>query len=110
MVQAGFRNAAENLGPLLSRCLIHNIGGNASRSELDKLSAPLRKIVVQHPRSKEWLESALFDPSFPESEASDEEKKMFLKKVMSVRGSRMTNTVVKDFWMACRGARFAYAS
>lgn len=110
MVQAGFKNAVEHLGPLLARSLVHNIGGNASRSELDKLSDPLKKIVVQHPRSKQWLEAALFDPLFPESEASKDDKSMFLKKVMNLRGSRMTNTVVKDFWMACRGSKFAYTS
>lgn len=110
MVQAGFENAIEHLGPLLARPLIRNIGGNASRSELDKLSDPLKKLVVQHPRSKDWLEAALFDPSFPDSEASEDDKSMFLKKVMGLRGGRMTNSVVKDFWMTCRGTKYAYTS
>jgi hypothetical protein len=72
----------EQLGPLLSRSLMQNIGGNASRSELDKLSDPLKKLVVQTPRAQGWLESALFDPSFPSTQVSPQEKSVFLKKVI----------------------------
>lgn len=109
-VQANFTIATEHLGPLLARSLIHNIGGSASRSELDKLSDPLKKLVTQHVRSKEWLEAALFDTSFPGSEASQEDKSLFLKKIISLRGARQTNAVVKDFWMTCRGIKYAYTS
>lgn len=109
-VQANFSIALEHLGPPLARSLIQNVGGNASRSELDKLSEPLKKLVIQHPRSKDWLEAALFDPSFAGSEASQQDKSMFLKKIMSLRGARQTNTVVKDFWMTCRGIKYAYTS
>ncbi|KAK7736290.1 member of the karyopherin-beta [Cytospora paraplurivora] len=80
-VQAGFNNAIEHLGPLIARSLMHNIGGNASRSELDKLSDPLKKLVVQHPRAKQWLEAALLDPAFPSTQVSAGDKSMFLKKV-----------------------------
>lgn len=81
-IQAGFENAIEHLGPLLARSLMQNIGGNASRSELDKLSDPLKKLVFQHPRAKDWLEAALLDPSFPSTKVSDADKSMFLKKVV----------------------------
>lgn len=81
-VQAGFSNALEHLGPLLTRSLVQNIGGNASRSELDKLSDPLKKLVVQHPRAKQWLEAALMDPSFPSTKVSAEDKSMFAKKIV----------------------------
>lgn len=109
-VQANFNIAVEHLGPLLARSLINNIGGNASRSELDKLSDPLKKLVTQHVRSKDWLEAALFEASFPSSEASQEDKALFLKKIISLRGARQTNAVVKDFWMTCRGTKYAYTS
>lgn len=59
-----------------------NIGGNASRSELDKLSDPLKKLVVQHHRAQQWLESALCDPSFPSTQVSQGDKSMFLKKII----------------------------
>lgn len=81
-VQAGFDNAIEHLGPLLSRSLVQNIGGNASRSELEKLSDPLKKLVVQHPRAKQWLEAALLDPSFSTTQVTEADKSMFLKKVI----------------------------
>lgn len=81
-IQAGFSSAIEYLGPLLSQSLIQNMGGNASRSELDKLSDPLKKLVVQHPRAKQWLETALLNPSFPSTQVSEADKSMFLKKVI----------------------------
>lgn len=81
-IQAGFSNAFEHLGPLLARSLVQNLGSNASRSELDKLSDPLKKLVTQHPRAKDWLESALLDPSFPSTLVSEAERIMFLKKVV----------------------------
>ncbi|KAL2289108.1 hypothetical protein FJTKL_02920 [Diaporthe vaccinii] len=109
-VQAGFSNALEHLGPLLTRSLVQNIGGNASRSELDKLSDPLKKLVVQHPRAKQWLEAALLDPSFPSTKVTAEDKSMFAKKIINLRGARQTNSVVRDFWLASRGSSFAYAS
>lgn len=58
------------------------MSGMASRSELDKLSDALKKLVTQHPRAKEWLEFALADPEIPTTMASQEDKDMFLKKVM----------------------------
>ena len=33
-----------------------------------------------------------------------------LKVNYSLRGARATNAAVKEFWIACRGAEFAYAS
>lgn len=80
--KAGFNNAIEHLGPLLARALVFNVSGMASRSELDKLSDVLKKLVTQHPRTKEWLEVALTDPAIPNTMASQEDKDMFLKKIM----------------------------
>lgn len=119
----------ETLGPLLCQSLARNIGGNASRSELDKISEPLKKLVSRHPRTKEWLESGLNHPSFPSNNVTAEDKSMFVKRVVrydlihidtewrydanhtpSLRGLRATNQVVRDFWLAARGSNFAYAS
>lgn len=61
---------------------MHNIGGNAARSELDKLSDPLKKLVVQHPRAKQWLETALLDPAFPGVQVTEADKSVFVKKVI----------------------------
>jgi hypothetical protein len=50
-----------HLGPLLAQSLIRNIGGHAARRELDKLSEPLKKLVVLRPEAGGWLERALLD-------------------------------------------------
>ncbi len=68
--------------PLVTQALIRNIGGNASRSELDKLSEPLKKLIVQRVQAQAWLERALGDPSFPSSMVSVEEKALFVKKLI----------------------------
>ncbi len=91
------------LGPVISHSLVHNFGGNAARSQLDKLSDPLKRLVVQHVNTRHWLEAALNDPSFPGEKATPADKSTFLKKVISLRGQRGTNQVVKDFWCASRG-------
>jgi hypothetical protein len=80
--QPAIDNAIGHLGPVIAHSLIHNIGGKASRSELDKLSDPLKKLVVQHVRAKQWLEAALNDASFPSDKVSHNDKALFLKKVL----------------------------
>lgn len=72
----------EHLGPLLAQSLVQNVGGNASRSELDRLSDPLKKLVVQHVHAKAWLEQALFGDSFPSPHVSREDRAVFLKKII----------------------------
>ncbi|KAK0622864.1 armadillo-type protein [Immersiella caudata] len=109
-LQATLDNAMGTLGPPLAQSLIDNIGGKAARSELDKLSGLLKKLVMHQPRAQAWLEAALFDQSFPDSQVTPEQKTVFLKKIMSLRGSRLTNQVVREFWLACRGSNFTYAS
>lgn len=81
-LQAAVDNALEHLGPLVAQSLMHNIGGDASRSELEKLSEPLKKLVVQHPRASTWLEQALMSPSFPSDRVTAAEKAFFLKKII----------------------------
>ncbi|KAK1598807.1 armadillo-type protein [Colletotrichum navitas] len=103
-------HAITQLGPLLARSIIRNIGGNASRSELDRLSEPLKKMVNHHAKARVWLEQALYDSSFPGQQLSDDEKALFVRKIINLRGSRGTNQVVRDFWLAARGSKFAYAS
>ncbi|OLN81517.1 Importin beta-like protein [Colletotrichum chlorophyti] len=70
------------LGPLLAQSLVRNVGGNASRSELDKLSEPLKKMVSHHANARAWLEQALFNPEFPGKDVSDDEKSVFLRKII----------------------------
>ncbi|KAI0542395.1 armadillo-type protein [Xylaria digitata] len=109
-VQITLNDAMSHFGPRLSQSLVQNIGGRASRSDLDKLSDPLKKLIFQHVHASKWLEAALNDPSFPSDKVSSEDKALFLKKLISLRGGRPTNQVVRDFWVACRGSSFAYVS
>ncbi|KAH7308240.1 armadillo-type protein [Stachybotrys elegans] len=105
-----YQGAMDMLGPMLCQSLARNIGGNASRSELDKLSEPLKKLVNRYPKAKDWLHLGLTDPSFPSQKVSLDQKTFFIKKVISLRGSRATNQVVREFWLSSRGSNFAYAS
>ncbi|KAL7808448.1 armadillo-type protein [Trichoderma gracile] len=109
-LQETFKRAMDMLGPLLAQSLARNIGGNALRSELDRLCEPLRKLVSRYPAAKEWLQSGLDHPSFPSQKVDAEQKSLFVKKIISLRGSRTTNQVVREFWLSARGANFAYAS
>jgi hypothetical protein len=81
-IQASISGAMEHLGPLVSRSLMRNIGGEAMRSELDKLSEPLKKLVVQQVRAQAWLEAALLAEDFPSGKVSPGEKRVFLKKII----------------------------
>jgi hypothetical protein len=80
--QAAFDGAMAHLGPILAHSLVLNIGGNASRSDLDKLSDPLKKMVGQSAQAKQWLEVALNDASFPSEKVSSDDKALFLKKII----------------------------
>jgi hypothetical protein len=75
-------NALQHLGPLLTQALIYNIGGHAARSELDKLSDPVKKLVVRQVNSKRWFEAALFGESFPSDKVGEGEKRVFLQKIV----------------------------
>lgn len=81
--------AMTTLGPLFCRALVRNIGGHASRSELDKLADPLKRLVTQQPGAQGWLQAALMDDgggpdAFPGGErVSRGERGVFLKRVMA---------------------------
>ncbi|KAK8004325.1 hypothetical protein PG989_004044 [Apiospora arundinis] len=108
--QNTINGAMNQFGPVLAQSLIQNVGGNAARSELDKLSDPLKKLVFQNANARQWLEAALNDSSFPSDKVSLEDRALFLKKITSLRGSRATNQVVKEFWVSCRGTGLGYTS
>ncbi|KAK6431275.1 member of the karyopherin-beta [Oleoguttula sp. CCFEE 5521] len=84
-------------GQSFAASLIRQVSGLANRSELDYVSAPLR-VLVTLPRSKQWLEAALWTVSQP-----DEVKSRFLLQVVGLRGGVKTRDVVREFWVGCRG-------
>ncbi|KXJ94562.1 armadillo-type protein [Microdochium bolleyi] len=109
-IQASLTSALNHVGPVLCQALMQNIGGNAARSELDKLCDPIKKLVTCSVHARQWLEAALADPSFPSDKVSAKEKDLFVKKIIALRGQRATNQVVREFWLECRGQAFMYAS
>ncbi|KAK3369160.1 armadillo-type protein [Lasiosphaeria ovina] len=109
-LQATISGAMDHLGPLIALTLVQNIGGNAARSEIDRLTEPLKKLTSNQPRAQAWLQQALFHESFPSTQVTAEDKMLFLKKIVGLRGARTTNQVVREFWLSCRGSNFAYVS
>ncbi|KAG9845040.1 ARM repeat-containing protein, partial [Aureobasidium melanogenum] len=88
----------------LSRALIFNIGGLAQRSEIESLCKPLRALVFSQPGlAKQHLEEALLDANFPSINVGEKEKRVFVAKVLGLRGGRQTVVVVKEFWALCKG-------
>jgi hypothetical protein len=81
-LQVTITNAMTELGPLIALSLAKNVGGNAARSELDRLSEPLKKLVLL-PMAQKWLEAALIGPEFPAGDrVGEDQRRMFVKKVM----------------------------
>ncbi|KAG6125862.1 hypothetical protein E4U22_007621 [Claviceps purpurea] len=109
-IQDAAKQAMETLGPLVALSIARNVGGHASRSELERLSEPIKKLVHRYPMARQWLEAGLSHHSFPSDKITPEQKSLFVKKLVSLRGSRATNQVVRDFWLSARGSSFAYAS
>lgn len=81
-LQAAVRAVLDHLGPYFTQCLVKNIGGDASRSELDRLCEPLKKLVTSRPDAKRWLEEAVMSPNFSSERPSREEKALFVKKIV----------------------------
>ncbi|KAL2132662.1 hypothetical protein VTI74DRAFT_3532 [Chaetomium olivicolor] len=112
-LSSAISTAMSHLGPLFARSLVNNIGGQAARSELDKLCEPLKKLVTTRVEAQAWLHQALFDEAHPflgAERVGQEERMGFLRRVIGLRGARQTRDVVREFWMACRGSNFAYVS
>ncbi|CAG8971936.1 hypothetical protein HYALB_00003271 [Hymenoscyphus albidus] len=108
--KASADNVMQHLGPMLAQALIYNISGHAARSELDKLADPLKKLIFRQSQAKKWFEAALMAENFSSDKVTVNDKKVFLQKILNLRGARGTNLVVRDFWLACRGTNFAYTS
>lgn len=100
------KQAMDTLGPMLSQSLMRNIGGNASRSELDRLSEPLKKLAGRYPLAKHWLQYAVDDYSFPSSKVNAEQKTLFVKKIIgyvsqpcSLRSKKRSSVVIPNLYI-----------
>ena len=100
----------QEYGPQLCHALVRNISGGAVRSELDMISLPLKKLVFAEPRAKAWLSDALQSGSFISDKVDSTARRLWLQKIMGLRGGAQTNSAVKEFWMICHGTNMDYAS
>lgn len=82
-LQASVNQVMEHLGPALAEALIYNTSGHAARSELDKISDPLKKLVVKQVRAKSWLETALFQKNLLGDKIGEGDRKIFLQKIIA---------------------------
>lgn len=109
-LQISVKNTVDQVGPMLAEAIIYNIGGHCVRSGLNKLTEPLKKMVARQVQSRVWLEAALFRDTFPSVKVNGEDKRIFLQKIINLRGGKDTNQVVREFWLVCKGSNLAYAS
>ena len=100
----------QEYGPQLCHALVRNISGEAARSELDLFSMPLKKVVFSEPRAKTWLSDALQSDSFVSDKVDPTARRLWLQKIMGLRGGAQTNSAVREFWMRCRGTNMDYVS
>jgi hypothetical protein len=69
-----------HFGPRLAAALIHQVAGNATRTDLDWYAEPLKAFCTRHVQTKKWLEAALMENDFP-AQVSPEVRRRFLKQL-----------------------------
>ncbi len=99
----------QTYGPTICVILIHGIAGEVPRSNLETLAESLKKLIFAQPQAKQWISAALEHPNFPSKKITAAQKRIWLQKVMNLRGARKTNNEVKDFWVLCRGPESNFA-
>lgn len=102
------RNLAEciqHYGARFVATLLRLLGGGAARSEVDVLCEPLKKLVAR----QGLLGARLLRETAAHASGGDEEVRKFVEQVIVLRGRRKTLEVAREFWVAGRGAAFAYA-
>ena len=82
VLQTQLENITDVVGQSIADALIQNIGGKASRSELDSIAEPLKKLITKHSFVKAWFENALFSTNFPSNRVGPAEKKKFLAQIL----------------------------
>ncbi|OAT03129.1 KapN protein, variant [Blastomyces dermatitidis ER-3] len=104
----------------LGNILMYQVSGHCARSDLDHLSEVVKKFIFHYQgAARVHFGAALaeMDGALSPDGAGGggrvpekAERERFLSSMLSLRGSRGTSRVVKDYWVACRGKGFAYAS
>ncbi len=99
------RECIQYYGPRFIAFWLRLVGGGAARSELDVLCEPIKKLVAK----LGLLGTRLLRDAVAREFGGDETVKKMVEQILGLRGGRKTVEVVKEFWVASRGAAFAYA-
>ncbi|QDS70297.1 hypothetical protein FKW77_008081 [Venturia effusa] len=90
-------------GPLLAHNLINQVSGNATRTDLDWFTEPLRSFIRRDVQTKKWIEMALTSSDFPAPNVSMEIRRKFLKSLSVGNSLVVTKRVVLSYWNECKG-------
>lgn len=97
------------LGPSLVNGIMMKICGDATRSSLSYYSSVLRKYIFKFPMdAKHNIEQFFNNPETKPAKASDQDVKTFVAKLINLRGQKLTDGVVKEFWVTCSGSGLDY--
>ena len=109
-VQERINEVMAAYGPKFASILVHQIGGQALRSDLDYLCEPLKALLLNQGNVQTWLQHGLLD-DFPSPNVPVCERTKFLRHVLSSRSDgKMTKGLAQAFWAACRGTVVSYRS
>ncbi|KAK3715372.1 member of the karyopherin-beta [Vermiconidia calcicola] len=107
--QQRINQVMSSYGQQLVYSLLHQIRGQAQRSELDYVCEPLKALLLHQSGTQTWLQSALADERFAIPRVTMNDRAMFLRQIMGSRSDgRKTKELVKAFWAACRGTVVSY--
>lgn len=97
------------LGPSLVSTILLKVCGDGARSSLLYYSSVLRKYIYKHPMdAKHNIEAFFTNPETKPKKASDQDVKIFVAKIINLRGQKLTDSVVKEFWVTCSGSGLDY--
>jgi hypothetical protein len=94
------------VGPQIVATLSEKISGGAIRSDLEYYSDVVKRIIFKYPMvSKPWFLTHIVEHPISGSLARRDEKfrRDVVTRLFNLRGARETATVIKEFWLSCRG-------
>ncbi|KAE9984149.1 hypothetical protein EG327_005230 [Venturia inaequalis] len=90
-------------GPTLAHNLINQVSGNATRTDLDWFTEPLRSFIRRDVQTKKWIEAALTAADFPAPNVGMDVRRKFLKALSVGNSLVVTRRVVLGYWNECKG-------
>ena len=105
------RYVVEMVVPILYRLL----AGECPRSEIERLTTPVRRLVAGHGMlAAKCLRAAASDARLMDlavrERVGDAGVERFVNAVLAARGGKVTNELARKFWLDCRGEAFGYTT